>query len=392
MHLKQSKVSIVKCREYHEFKKVKEAVRQVVDLIGGMESVISPGDHILIKPNLICAADYATGATTNPNVVFAIAELCREVGAKQVTIAEGSAIGHDTEKVFDALGFRKLAQKHNCNLLNFHKDEYAYVMNPLGRQIKRIRIPRAFIESNVVINVPVMKTHDALAVTLGLKNMKGIIHPSDKKRFHKWGLSQTVVDLGHLAMPELTIVDGTVALEGMGPVVGKPVGLGMLLASTDTIAVDRVSMDIMGFGLEEVEYIQLAGEQGLGCTQMDKIKVLGEELSNIKRPFQRLSLDEKLLEEMGIKVIACDACSGCNNVVNAYIHGLHVKGKLEKLKGCTLIYGQNPHMPDEDAQRIIRLGTCTRNVPMNEGVYVPGCPPHPMHISDFIDGKGLEKE
>ena len=65
------------------------------------------------------------------------------------------------------------------------------------------------------------ETHDALAVTLGLKNMKGVVHPSDKKRFHKWGLAQTIVDLGQLAMPELTIVDGTVALEGVGPVGGN---------------------------------------------------------------------------------------------------------------------------------------------------------------------------
>lgn len=392
MYFREPKVSIVKCPIINQVKEVKKAVREATDLIGGLESIITPGDNVLIKPNFICAADYTTGATTNPNVIFAIAELCREVGAKQITIAEGSAIGHNTDKVFDSLGLRELAEKYDCKLVNFHKDEFTYVVNPQARNIKRIRLPRTFIESNVVINVPVMKTHDALAVTLGLKNMKGIIHTSDKKRFHKWGLAQTVVDLGHLAMPELTIVDGTVALEGMGPVVGKPVGLGLLLASSDTIAVDRVCLEVMGFNLEEVEYIRLAGEQGLGCTDLDKIRIKGEDLENVKRPFERLSLDHRLLEEMGINLVACDACSGCNNVVSSYLYGLHVKGQLERLRGSTLIYGQNPYIPEDATEKIIRLGVCTRNIRIDEGIYIPGCPPHPMHINDFIEGKGLEKE
>ena len=297
MHFREPRVSIVKCSEYQQFEAVKAALNKVTDLIGGLESLITPGDHVLIKPNLLCEADYKTGATTNPNVIFALAELCKEMGAKKVTVAEGAAIGADTDAVFDTLGIRELAQKHHCNLVNLLKEEFTYVMNPLGRNIKRLRLPRIFIESNVVINLPVMKTHDALAVTLGLKNLKGVIHQTDKKRFHKWGLAQTIVDLGQLVMPELTIVDATVALEGMGPVVGNPVGLGLLLASTDTIAVDRVSMAIMGFELAEVEYLKMAGEQGLGCTDLDKIKVVGEELNSVKRPFARLSLDHELLEQ-----------------------------------------------------------------------------------------------
>jgi uncharacterized protein (DUF362 family) len=391
MRFREPIVSIVKCRDA-QFEEVKEAVRKVTDLIGGLESIISPGDHVVIKPNFLCEVDYKTGGTTNPNVVFAIAEICREVGARKITVAEGAAIGEDTGKVFDTLGIREMARKHNCNLVDLLKDEFTYVVNPLGKNIKRIRLPRTFIESNVIINVPVMKTHDALAVTLGLKNMKGVVHPADKKRFHKWGLAQTIVDLGYLAMPELTIVDATVALEGVGPVVGKPVGLGLLLASTDTIAVDRVSMEIMGFGLEEVDYIRLAGEQGLGCTDLDKITVAGENLASVKRPFERLSLDQSAFEKMGIRVVDCDACSGCHNALNAYLYNLQIDGELDKLKGCTLVYGQNPYIPEENAGKIIRIGTCTRNSKTAEGLYVPGCPPHPMHINDFLEGKGLVKE
>jgi uncharacterized protein (DUF362 family) len=391
-YYEETRVSVVKCPEYHKLDTVKKAVKEAVDLIGGFESIISPGDRVLIKPNFVTGDDYKTGATTNPNVIFSVAEICREVGAKEIIIGEGAAIGEDTEKVFDALGMRELAQMHNCRLVNFHKDEYVYVMNPLAKTFKRIRIPRTFIESNVIINIPVMKTHDSLAVTLGLKNLKGIIHTSDKKRFHKWGLAQNIVDLGHLAMPELTIVDATVALEGMGPVVGNPVGLGLLLASTDTVAADRVSMEIMGFELNEVDYIKLAGEQGLGCTDLQKIKVMGEQVESVKKPFERLSLDYKALKEMNIKVIACDACSGCNNTISSYLYGLSRNGELEKLRNCTIVYGQNPVIPEDAGEKIIRLGVCTRNMSSGIGLYVPGCPPHPHHINDFLQGHGLDKE
>jgi uncharacterized protein (DUF362 family) len=391
MRLREPKVSITKCTDIHQFEAVKESVRQATELIGGLESLITPGDHVMIKPNLLCDANYKTGATTNPNVIFAVAELCKEFGAKKVTIAEGAAIGNDTDQVFDALGIRELAQKHQCSLVNLIKDEFTYCMNPLGRNIKRIRLPRTFIESNVVINIPAMKTHDALAVTLGLKNLKGVIHQTDKKRFHKWGLSQTIVDLGHLVMPELTIIDGTVALEGMGPVVGQAVNLGLLLASTDTIAADRVAMAIMGFELSEVEYIKLAGEQGLGCDDLAAIQIVGESLEKVKRPFARLSLDPEILKQMDIRLVACDACSGCNNAISSYLYGQYLKGNLEKLRGCTLVYGQNPYIPEDNQGKIIRLGVCTRNVHLEEGIYVPGCPPHPMHIDDFLSGKGLER-
>jgi hypothetical protein len=194
-------------------------------------------------------------------------------------------------------------------------------------------------------------------------------------------------------MPELTIVDGTVALEGMGPVVGKPVNLGLLLASTDTIAADRVCLEIMGFTLDEIEYLRLAGEQGLGCADLSKITVFGEGLDQVIRPFARASIDQKALDEMGIKVIECDACSGCNNMINSYLYNLYTKGQLEKLRDCTLIYGQNPRLPaQEDGRKIIRLGVCTRNALFKEGIYVPGCPPHPLHIDDFLENKGFEAE
>lgn len=387
----KSTVAITKCSQYNDFEKVKSAIKECTELIGGMESLITPGDTVMLKPNLLTDVDYKTGATTNPNVIFAVADICKEVGAKKVIIAEGAAIGNDTDKVYKALGIDELSKKHGCILVNLLKDEFQYHINPLAKNMKRIRLPKTFLESNVIINLPVMKTHDALAVTLGLKNMKGIVHNSDKKRFHKWNLAQSVVDLGHLALPELTIMDGTVALEGMGPVVGKPVGLGLILASTDTIALDRVCLEIMGIKLNEVDYIRMAGEQGLGNTDLSKITILGEKLDKVKRPFERLTFDPEEFEKHGIKVISNDACSGCNNAISSYLYNCYLKGTLDRFKDSILIYGQNPNIPEDTNKKVICLGICTKNHLKEGNLYIPGCPPHPLHIDDFIAGDGLKK-
>ncbi|HEY5466090.1 MAG TPA: DUF362 domain-containing protein, partial [Clostridia bacterium] len=250
----QSIVSIEKCALHDDPAAVRAAIERLLGRIGGIESIVSTGDRVLLKPNLILDRPYTTGVTTNPNVVFAMADLCREAGAKEVVVAEGSAVGTDTGAVLERLGYYEMAAAHGCRVVNFHKDTYIPVVNPMGRNIKRIRLPKTWMESDVVINLPCMKTHDALGATLGLKNMKGVIHPQDKKRFHKWGLEQCIVDLAHLTLPELTLMDGTIGLEGDGPVVGDPVGLGLLLASRDTVALDRICLLIMGFEPDEVGY------------------------------------------------------------------------------------------------------------------------------------------
>ena len=192
-------VSIVRCDAYHSADAILEHVRQACDLVGGLESLIMPGDTVLLKPNLVQPYPYETGTTTNPHLVEALVRLCREKGARRVVIADGSCVGADTWKAFENCGLVEVAERTGAELVDFTKSEFQYVVNPLAKKMKRIRIPKDFIESNVVIDLPVMKTHDSLEVSLGLKNMKGLLQTSDNKRFHKWGLAQSIVDLNHIA-------------------------------------------------------------------------------------------------------------------------------------------------------------------------------------------------
>ena len=394
---KNSVVSVAKCFDPHNFETVKTCVRKSIESIGGLESLVMQGDTVMLKPNVVMNANYMTGTTTNPYVTFAAADLCHEAGAKKVIIAEGSGIGSSTTQCYKSLGYIELAQKHNCELVDLLKDEFEYVLNPIAKTMKRLRLPRTFLESDMIINIPVMKTHDCLNVTLGLKNLKGLLHYDDKKRFHKWGLVQAILDLCTLAMPELTIADGTVGMEGLGPCNGTPVNLGLILASKDTCALDRVCLDIMGFSLSEVEYIEMAGKMGLGEIDLSYINITGEKLEDVRRPFVRAgSIENKKAEKYNISLLPCDACSGCQTVASTFLLHLDNKGLLPKLKDHVIVYGQTPKVPQNENRKIFLFGTCTKK--MNNDMtnkdcfYVPGCPPHLDHIYEAFDRIEIEEE
>jgi len=382
----KSTVSIVKCKDIHNFQDIEKALKESLDLIGGLEAIICPQDTVIIKPNLIKPAHYRTGITTNSLLVKALCKMSRGKGAGRIIIGEGSAVGYDTEKAFDETGMREIAREMKVELVDFKKAEWISLAIPGGKVLHRLKVPRILMEADVVINVPVMKTHDALPVTLGLKNMKGVIQERDKKRFHKWGLSESIVDLNKLVLPELTVIDGTVGMEGLGPTHGTPVNLGILIASRDTVAADVVAAEIMGIDPLSIEYIKLAAEEGLGCGKLSEIEIAGESLERIKRPFQQIRLNFDAYREKGIFIHEDSACSGCRHLMEVLISNLEREGRLDLLKGYHLLFGQLVRVPSKLEGKLVNIGVCTKKY-KNLGDYIPGCPPHPKDIVSFFEEK-----
>lgn len=383
--INKAQVSIVKCDKIHDYQSVKKAVKHSLRLIGGLDSLVSAGDRVLVKPNLIAPYHYRTGVTTNLFVIRALCALAKEAGARKISIADSSAVGHKTEEVFAVTGLKELSTKIGVDLIDFKKAKTVYMGIANGKIFKRIKIPEAFMEADVIINAPVMKTHDVFPATLGLKNMKGVLQEKDKKRFHKWGLAQSIVDLNKLVLPQLTVLDGTVCMEGMGPTHGTPVNLGIIISSFDTVAADSVAATVMGIAPSKIEYIRLAFEQGLGCADLSRIQVLGLGIEKVKRPFKQVKLDFEFCREKGIEIYEKGACSGCRNTVAAFIADLEKnKDELELLKGYTLIFGQNIRLPDKYEGRLVNIGLCTRKF-RGKDEYIPGCPPHPEELLAFFE-------
>ncbi|HHV62414.1 MAG TPA: DUF362 domain-containing protein [Firmicutes bacterium] len=387
-------VGVTRCGDPNDFETVLEATGEVLDLIGGIRSIVSAGDIVLIKPNVGFKKNHLTGATTNINVVKALSTIIKGVGARKIIIAEGAIVGTSTRDTFQANGYYDIAGELGVELLDLKTAEMVAVPVPCGKAFHRLHVPRAILEADVVVNVPVMKTHDALPVTLGLKNMKGIIREQDKKRFHKWGLSQAIVDLNKVAYPDLTVLDGTIGMEGLGPAHGEPANLGVMLASTDTVAADAIGSLVMGIDPGEVEYIGLADAQGLGCGDPDEINVAGVPVSEVARKVKRHTLDFSDLIAKDIHVYESGSCSGCRHFMETFISNLERTGELGLLVGNTIVFGQTASMPQrgEIRGKLILVGRCVKDVaaaarsgqPAPEVIYIPGCPPHGQDVKAML--------
>jgi len=260
------------------------AVRRAIDLIGGISSMISQGDTVLIKPNVIREEPSYMGTTTNIEVIKATAKLVEEAGAIPI-VGEASGNQYDTEAIFESLGFRE--SLGDVKVLDLDKDEIVHVEIEGAKALKEVGVAKIVLEADFIIDLPLLKTHMTTGITIGMKNMMGVLPQREKWKMHISGLHQALVDLNSLVKPNLVIVDGITGMEGLGPTIGTPVNMNLILAGNDVVAVDSVGSAVMGFSLKEVEHLILAGKDGLGVNNLDEIEIRGEKIEDVARPFKK---------------------------------------------------------------------------------------------------------
>jgi len=374
-------VSIRKVRQEN----IDHAVRQALSDLGGLSKFVASGAHVLIKPNLICARDHTTGSTTNPAVVEAIAHCVRDAGAAEVLIGDGSGVGHDTRRVFQTLKYDELACRCGASLVDLNRDAVEMPC-PGGTLLQSISVSRTALEADVLMNVPVLKTHTGTVVSLSLKNTKGVLPHSGKRKLHFIGLEQGIVDLNRLVTSHLIVADGTIGQEGQGPVAGEPVALGLIVAGANRVAVDATCCRIMGIRPETVPVMHLASEAGLGPMSAKEITLLGETLSRIRRPFVLPRYDFSPCE--GVQLFAGTACSGCVGQVALALRELRLSGELESIQKSlghiNIVYGTNAPIPDAGLEGAsLYIGKCQREA-RDRGSWVPGCPVHLTILEDAL--------
>lgn len=274
-----SKVSIVRMKNNN----VKEAVYRSLDLlqIEFNEKI----KDVLIKPNLCHYFSSDTGITTDPRVVASIIDYIREKvnTAAKITIAEADATEMKTEIAFKVLGYEKLAEEKNVRLLNLSEDKKLKVD---GKFVKEI--PQIIRESDLFISVPKLKTHMDVKISICLKNQYGAIPYWRKNIFHKH-LEETIIEASKFMKPHLCVVDGLIALEGIGPISqGSPVIMNLIVGGNDPVATDYVCSQIMCF--PNVKYVMMGERQGIGSTR--HIQILGEKIEDVKRKFRFYTFEE----------------------------------------------------------------------------------------------------
>ena len=285
--MKKSVVSIVQGREKPGDKEIDNYVRKAIELTGGLTDIISRGDTVLISPNLVLAQPPETGTTTDPRICKTIADMVKEIGAETI-IAESSAVGVDTEEAFKVAGYNKLRHL-GYRVIDLKKEKTIRIPVPKGKVLREVTLPRIVVEANAIISVPTMKTHDQTTVTLSLKNLKGLLPDTLKRKFHTtYGIYQGVADLCTVIRPHLAVVDGIIAQEGLGPMFGLPIEMDLIIAGKDPVAVDAVTSVIMGFEPRESGCVDEAAKMGVGTADLNEIEITGEPIAKVQRRFNRL--------------------------------------------------------------------------------------------------------
>lgn len=345
--------------------------RQMVkDLLEAIkpEEEIDKKALIGIKPNLVVAKPSSSGATTSPEIVAGIIEYLKSRGLDNIVIMEGSWVGDRTSAAFKICGYEELSRRYGVPLIDLQKDSYrAYEINGMSinicDQVKRV---------DYLINVPVLKGHCQTNITCALKNMKGCIPDSEKRRFHTMGLHKPIAYLNKLIKQDLVIVDGMNGdlnfEEG-----GNPVQMNMIIAGRDPVLIDAYAAHLMGFSAEEIPYIAIAEKIGVGTADLEKADIV--ELNN--DTMSRKITPSRRVQQLARHIVEDSACSACYGSLIYALERLDEKGLLGRLKE-KLYIGQGFKNRKCDG---IGIGICASGA----GKCVKGCPPRARDIVEFLE-------
>ncbi len=286
-----AKVSIVKCENYEHIE-VKTAILKSLELIGGIEKLVKPGDTVLLKVNAIAGFPPGRAATTHPAVVGAMVEIVKEAGGIPWVGDSSGAYGF-TAQSLRLSGIEKACEDFGGKLINFESTG-TYHVKVNGKILNALNIAKPVIDCDVLVSMPKMKTHMLTKYTGAVKNFYGVIPGGGKAAIHRQApteesLSQAVVDIYSALKPELAVMDGIVGMEGDGATNGTPIASGVILSSTDCVALDAVASEVMGFSNRDILTTSIAHERGLGVGELDKIEVVGEKINDVRMEFKKAS-------------------------------------------------------------------------------------------------------
>jgi uncharacterized protein (DUF362 family) len=373
-----TKVSIVKVAG-RDRAHVAAGVRQAIQMSGGMADLIRPGMRVMIKPNMVAPPSSAdAGACTSPLVCQAVADVVKELRARPI-IAESSARGADTEAAYRIMDYDAL-RAQGYEVVDLKQDKTVRVTLVGGRVLSEITTFDLVTQMDAIISVPILKTHDQGQITLALKNLKGLVIDGDKRRIHQIGMFEGAVDLVSHFKPIFAVVDGIVGQEGMGPLLGLPVEMGLVLAGRDLVAVDAIAGRIMGFAPAEVPITAAAAARGLGTMDETEIRVVGEPVASVARRFIRAEEDHRIDAE-GIRIVHSEGtCTGCRNGLLSSLFDMRADGSLAKARGLTIVAGPTPLPRGVPQEYLVGIGSCALPEAKELSSFVKGCPPNNVDI------------
>ncbi len=276
-----SKVAIVRCQSY-DIEEVYPAIQRGMTLLGGIKALV-PEEKILLKPNLLASSNPDKAVTTHPVVFEAVIRLFQENG---YSLIYGDSPGFENpEKVAAKCGLKDVADRYKIRFGDFNRGKT--ITYEKGAITKQFEIANAALDSEAIISLCKMKTHQLTRITGAVKNQLGCVYGLHKSSAHAKfpdaiSFSKMLVDLNKLLKPKLFIMDGIVAMEGNGPRSGDPVKMNVLLFSDDPVALDSVFCRLIDLNPEYIPSIMFGEELELGKWREQDIEILGDKIQDLK--------------------------------------------------------------------------------------------------------------
>lgn len=241
--------------------------------MGGMSKFVQKNQTVVVKPNIGWDAPPERAANTNPQLIKRIIEHCLKVGAKEVYVFDNTC--NEWTKCYRNSGIENAVKDAGGKMVTGKtKSHYQEVSVPGGKSLHNAEVHELILDSDVFINVPVLKSHGGAKLTIAMKNLMGIVW--DRRYWHSNDLHQCIADFPTFKKPDLNVVDAYRVLKRNGPrgvSVNDVVMMHSLLLSTDIVAVDTAATKLFGLDINQVPYITKAESLGLGTTNLESLKI-----------------------------------------------------------------------------------------------------------------------
>lgn len=246
---------------------------KALQAMGGIQNFVKKGQTVVVKPNIGWDVIPEKAANTNPLLVKRIIEHCFTAGAKEVYVFDNTC--DNWSSCYKNSGIEKAAKDAGAKVAPGHSESYYQEVNvPGGKNLKDAKVHELILNSDVFINVPVLKSHGSARLTISMKNLMGIVW--DRRFWHRNDLNQCIADFATYRKPDLNIIDAYNVMTKNGPRgVSKAdvIKMQYLIVSNDMVAADAAAAKIFGMDPEEIKYIQIANEMGVGQMDLSKLNI-----------------------------------------------------------------------------------------------------------------------
>ncbi len=409
--MSKSKVSIVK------YEKPLESVRKLIESINLFDEI--PKDaKVFIKPNIVYWNRFTNfpkwGVITSSRVIEDVVVLLKEHGIDDISIGEGIVTGDvkDTETAADAfekLGYNVLKEKYGVNPINTFQRPFEKVDLGTGFTTK---FSSDALAADVVIDIPVLKTHSQAVVTLGFKNLKGLISQPSRKKFHsadpEKDLHYNVAQLPNKLKKVITILDGIYTLERGPAIDGKAHRTNILVASADILSADMVGSKLLGIEPTDVPHLVVAAKARKRPMDLSDVEIVGEKIEDLAThhewdfiyneegdlPLPLLRIGVKGLKYRKYDSSLCTYCSGINGMLLLIIKNAWQSRKGKPFDNVEFLNGKLQE-PTPGMNKTILIGQCQCNKnkdhpDIKEMIPIKGCPPSMEDVRHAFSQIGIE--